>query len=89
MFRDLHRVFMACTSTMSAPAIHPVTAPSHQPGGHLHADGQTHGQHMGDLPSLLVTEQGFALLAFTTDRFTLDDLMDEDWERHHHSCQRR
>jgi Cu-Zn family superoxide dismutase len=47
-------------------------------GGHLHTEGQTHGQHMGDLPSLLVSESGVALLVLTTDRFTLEDLMDED-----------
>jgi Cu-Zn family superoxide dismutase len=47
-------------------------------GGHLHADGQAHGQHMGDLPSLLATESGIAVLIFATDRFTLEDLVDED-----------
>lgn len=47
-------------------------------GGHLHAEGQSHGQHMGDLPSLLATESGVALLITTTDGFTLEDLMDED-----------
>jgi len=47
-------------------------------GGHLHADGQSHGQHMGDLPSLLATESGIAMLVIATDRFTLEDLMDED-----------
>lgn len=47
-------------------------------GGHFHAEGQSHGQHMGDLPSLLVTESGTAFLVTVTDRFTLEDLMDED-----------
>lgn len=47
-------------------------------GGHLHADEQTHGQHTGDLPSLLATESGTALLIVTTDRFTLEALIDED-----------
>jgi superoxide dismutase, Cu-Zn family len=47
-------------------------------GGHLHAEGQTHGQHMGDLPSLLASESGVALLVLATDRFTLEELMDED-----------
>jgi Cu-Zn family superoxide dismutase len=47
-------------------------------GGHLHADGQSHGQHMGDLPSLLASENGIALLVLATDRFRLESLMDED-----------
>jgi len=47
-------------------------------GGHVHADGQAHGQHMGDLPSLLASESGVALLITMTDRFTLEDLMDAD-----------
>lgn len=47
-------------------------------GGHLHTEEQVHGQHMGDLPSLLATESGIALLVTVTDRFTLEDLMDED-----------
>lgn len=47
-------------------------------GGHLHADGESHGQHMGDLPSLLASETGVALLITTTDGFALEDLMDED-----------
>ncbi len=47
-------------------------------GGHLHADGETHGQHMGDLPSLLVTQGGAGVLVFAADGFTLDDLLDAD-----------
>lgn len=47
-------------------------------GGHLHADGESHGQHRGDLPSLLASETGVALLITTTDGFALEDLMDED-----------
>lgn len=47
-------------------------------GGHLHGEGEVHGQHMGDLPSLLANESGAVLLVTITDRFTLADLMDED-----------
>lgn len=47
-------------------------------GGHLHAEGQVHGQHMGDLPSLLASESGVAVLVLATDRFALEDLLDED-----------
>ena len=47
-------------------------------GGHLAAEGQQHGDHDGDLPSLLVTEDGTASLSFVTDRVTADDVLDED-----------
>jgi superoxide dismutase, Cu-Zn family len=37
-----------------------------------------HGAHAGDLPSLLVTEDGEATLATATDRFSIADLRDAD-----------
>ena len=46
--------------------------------GHLKRDGQTHGDHVGDLPPLLVKRNGTATLRVTTDRFALDDLRDDD-----------
>jgi superoxide dismutase, Cu-Zn family len=47
-------------------------------GGHLKTGEQTHGDHTGDLPALLVDERGKGTAAFRTDRFTLDDLRDAD-----------
>jgi superoxide dismutase, Cu-Zn family len=47
-------------------------------GGHFNPTGADHGDHAGDLPSLLVQEDGTAELRFTTDRFTLADLFDAD-----------
>ena len=47
-------------------------------GGHLNPTGATHGEHAGDLPSLLVTDDGEATLATATDRFSLADLRDAD-----------
>jgi Cu-Zn family superoxide dismutase len=47
-------------------------------GGHFNPAGTPHGAHAGDLPSLLVTEDGTAVLAAATDRFTLDDLRGAD-----------
>jgi superoxide dismutase, Cu-Zn family len=47
-------------------------------GGHLNPDGAPHGDHAGDLPVLLVNEDGTGMLAATTDRFSLDDLRDAD-----------
>jgi len=47
-------------------------------GGHYALGDTTHGDHAGDLPSLLVGEDGKAQLTFATDRFTLAELRDAD-----------
>jgi Cu-Zn family superoxide dismutase len=47
-------------------------------GGHFNPTGAPHGSHAGDLPSLLVNGDGTALLATTTDRFSIADLRDAD-----------
>jgi Cu-Zn family superoxide dismutase len=47
-------------------------------GGHFNPGGAGHGDHAGDLPSLLVSDDGRALLSFATDRFSLADLFDAD-----------
>jgi Cu-Zn family superoxide dismutase len=47
-------------------------------GGHFALAGQSHGAHAGDLPSLLVMEDGTARLEFVTDRFEMSDLHDDD-----------
>jgi len=47
-------------------------------GGHFALAGQSHGAHAGDLPSLLVMEDGTARLEFVTDRFEVSDLHDDD-----------
>ena len=48
-------------------------------GFHSHTTGgSSHGDHAGDLPTLLVNEDGTGMLAATTDRFSLDDLRDDD-----------
>ena len=47
-------------------------------GGHYNPSGVSHGDHAGDLPSLLVNEDGTGQLQFTTDRFSIGDLFDAD-----------
>lgn len=42
--------------------------------GHLSRQGQTHGAHQGDLPSLFVNADGTADLRFTTQRLKGSDL---------------
>jgi Cu-Zn family superoxide dismutase len=45
-------------------------APFTSAGGHLAEEGQPHREHLGDLPVLLVTEDGRGYLRAATDRFT-------------------
>lgn len=47
-------------------------------GGHFNPTNAPHGDHAGDLPTLLVMEDGTGMLAARTDRFTLADLRDDD-----------
>lgn len=47
-------------------------------GGHMGSDEAKHPNHAGDMPSLLVNDDGTGQLSFTTDRFTPEDLDDED-----------
>jgi len=44
-------------------------------GAHLNTGGQTHASHAGDLPSLLVGQDGTADLRAVTDRFSVADLL--------------
>ncbi|HEV7823819.1 MAG TPA: superoxide dismutase family protein [Mycobacteriales bacterium] len=37
---------------------------------HLSNDGEPHGEHLGDMPSVLVTPEGVAVLSFVTTRLT-------------------
>ncbi len=47
-------------------------------GGHLTGGSTSHGDHAGDLPSLLVMADGNGYLSFVTDRFTIAQLRDAD-----------
>lgn len=47
-------------------------------GGHWHADGEDHGEHAGDLPSLLVNDDGSGTLLVHTAGFTVDELLDDE-----------
>lgn len=54
------------------------TPPFTTAGGHYSPAGATHGDHAGDMPSLLVNSDGTGQLRFTTDRFSVADLFDAD-----------
>lgn len=47
-------------------------------GGHLSRGDQVHGEHAGDMSSLLVLADGKARLRFETDLFRMRDLFDKD-----------
>jgi superoxide dismutase, Cu-Zn family len=47
-------------------------------GGHFNPTDSDHPGHAGDLPTLLVNEDGTGMLAAATDRFSLRDLRDDD-----------
>ncbi|MGH2701052.1 MAG: superoxide dismutase family protein [Actinomycetota bacterium] len=54
------------------------TVPFFSAGGHYNPDAFAHGNHAGDMPPLLVLQDGTAKLRFKTDRFELDELVDAD-----------
>jgi Cu-Zn family superoxide dismutase len=47
-------------------------------GGHYNPDGASHRDHAGDMPSLLINNDGRGFVAFATDRFTIDELRSGD-----------
>lgn len=47
-------------------------------GGHFNLTTQTHRDHSGDFPVLLVNADGTAQARFNTDRFSVADLFDAD-----------
>lgn len=47
-------------------------------GGHYAGANPNHGDHAGDLPSLLVNRDGTARMRFTTDAFKLAELLSGD-----------
>jgi len=59
-------------------AVGQCTPPFTTAGGHYNPGGMGHGDHAGDLPSLLAMDDGTAWLRFQTDRFTVEELFDAD-----------
>jgi superoxide dismutase, Cu-Zn family len=53
-------------------------APFTSAGGHYNPGGTGHGSHAGDMPSLLVMDDGTAEAQFASDRFTIAELFDTD-----------
>jgi superoxide dismutase, Cu-Zn family len=59
-------------------AIGQCVAPFTSAGGHYNPSGVGHGSHAGDMPSLLVLDDGTAEAQFATDNFTIGELYDAD-----------
>ncbi len=57
---------------------HDTDSPFTSAAGHFNPTDTTHGEHVGDLPSLFVLGMGGGGVMFITDAFTIDDLLDED-----------
>jgi Cu-Zn family superoxide dismutase len=53
-------------------------APFTSAGGHYNPGGTGHGSHAGDMPTLLVLDDGSAEAQFATDRFAINELFDAD-----------
>jgi Cu-Zn family superoxide dismutase len=53
-------------------------APFTSAGGHFDLPGNTHPAHSGDMPVLLINEDGTGAATFETDRFGVGDLFDAD-----------
>lgn len=47
-------------------------------GGHFNPTSASHASHAGDMPVLLVNQDGSATARFETDRFRIADLLDDD-----------
>ena len=59
-------------------AVGACVAPFTTAGGHWNPAGVDHGDHKGDLPSVLVGLDGTAYAEFETDRFDVTELIDSD-----------
>lgn len=67
-----------CEADSAAPDDPEDTGDFLSAGSHLNPDDSDHPDHAGDLPTLLVMEDGTATLTFHSDRLNMDDLNDED-----------
>lgn len=78
-FRGLHvHGIGECEPDSTDPADPENTGDFMSAGPHLNPDDTDHGEHAGDLSPLLVLEDGEAALTQVTDRFTVEELLDED-----------
>ena len=67
-----------CEPDSTAPGDPGTTGAFLSAGGHLGNEDAEHPGHRGDLPGLLVTEEGAGFLTTVTDRFGVQDLVADD-----------
>ena len=67
-----------CEPDSAAPGDPGTTGAFLSAGGHLGSEDAEHPDHRGDLPALLVTEEGTGFLTTVTDRFGVQDLVADD-----------
>ena len=68
----------ACEADSPDPAAPTKTGDFLSAGGHLAKEGQVHGGHDGDLPSLMAGADGTARMTVTTDTLLKENVLDED-----------
>ena len=77
-----HGFHIHTTGVCDPHAVNPATgtvSPFLSAGGHLGSvEGQSHADHTGDMPSLLVNADGTATAVFQSDRATLAKIFDAD-----------
>jgi Cu-Zn family superoxide dismutase len=77
-----HGFHIHTTGVCDPTAVNPANgavSPFFSAGGHLGSvEGQSHDDHAGDMPSLLVNADGTATAMFRTDRATLTKIFDND-----------
>ncbi|GAA2364014.1 hypothetical protein GCM10010404_17720 [Nonomuraea africana] len=79
--KGFHGFHIHAMGTCDPKAVDPATGkttPFHTAGGHFDITGGSHAAHAGDLPSLLVNADGRGAASFTTDRFKVGHLTDQD-----------
>jgi len=67
-----------CEAPSADPANPATAGPFLSAGAHLAVEGQSHGSHNGDLPTLLVGANNTARLAITSERLTRATVLDTD-----------
>jgi Cu-Zn family superoxide dismutase len=78
---EFHGFHVHTTGKCDPDSVDPATGetvPFFSAGGHFNPGSEVHGDHAGDLPTLLVNDDGTAQLRAVTDRFELKDLFDDD-----------
>jgi Cu-Zn family superoxide dismutase len=68
----------ACEADSADPAAPDKRGDFLSAGGHVADEGESHGDHDGDLPSLLVRADGIARLSVSSDRLTREAVLDAD-----------